>query len=77
MAITNDLGDIKECIFEMVTEKNMEQLGNNMETREFYLEVNNAVFWDVEPCRSCVNRRLGGTYRLHLQGRKSISEEQA
>jgi hypothetical protein len=29
----------------------------------------NAVFWDVAPCRSCVNRRFGGTYRLHLQGR--------
>jgi hypothetical protein len=29
-----------------------------------------AVFWDVAPCRSCVNRRFGGTYRLHLQGRK-------
>jgi hypothetical protein len=26
----------------------------------------NAVFWDVEPYRSCVNRRFGGTYRLHL-----------
>jgi hypothetical protein len=24
----------------------------------------NAVFWDVAPCRSCVNRRFGGTYRL-------------
>jgi hypothetical protein len=32
--------------------------------------LNNAVDWDVTPCRSCVNRRLGGTYRLHLQGRK-------
>jgi hypothetical protein len=30
----------------------------------------NAVFWDVVPCRYCVNRRFGGTYRLHLQGRK-------
>jgi hypothetical protein len=30
----------------------------------------NAVFWDVAPCRSCVNRRFGGTYRLHLQSRK-------
>jgi hypothetical protein len=31
----------------------------------------NAVFWDVAPCRSCrLNRRFGGTYRLHLQGRK-------
>jgi hypothetical protein len=32
--------------------------------------VKNAVFWDVAPCRSCVNRRFGGTYRLHLQGRR-------
>jgi hypothetical protein len=30
----------------------------------------NAVFWDVEPCRHCVNRRFGGTYRLHLKGRR-------
>jgi hypothetical protein len=30
----------------------------------------NAVFWDVAPCRSCVNRRFGATYRLQLQGRK-------
>jgi hypothetical protein len=27
-----------------------------------------AVFWDVELCRYCVNRLLGETYRLHLQG---------
>jgi hypothetical protein len=37
----------------------------------------NAVFWDVSPCTSSVNRRLGGTYRLHLQGGKSASEELA
>jgi hypothetical protein len=30
----------------------------------------NAVFWDVAPCRSFVNRRFGGTYSLHLHGRK-------
>jgi hypothetical protein len=30
----------------------------------------NDVFWDVGPCRSCANRRFGGTYCLHLQGRK-------
>jgi hypothetical protein len=24
----------------------------------------NAVFWDVAPCKSCVNRRFGGNYRL-------------
>jgi hypothetical protein len=29
-----------------------------------------AVFLDVAPCRYCVNRRFGGTYRLHLEGRK-------
>jgi hypothetical protein len=30
----------------------------------------NAVFGDVAACRSCVNRRFGGTYRLHFHGRK-------
>jgi hypothetical protein len=30
----------------------------------------NAVFLDVAPCTSCVNRCFEGTYRLHLQGRK-------
>jgi hypothetical protein len=30
----------------------------------------NTVVWDVVPCTSCVNRLFGGTYRLHLQGRK-------
>jgi hypothetical protein len=30
----------------------------------------NDVFWYVAPCRSCVNRRFGGMYRLHLQCRK-------
>jgi hypothetical protein len=37
---------------------------------EFFTAVTmkNAVFWDVAPCRSCVNRLFGGTYRLHLQG---------
>jgi hypothetical protein len=30
----------------------------------------NAVFWDVASCTSCVKRRFGGTYHLHLQDRK-------
>jgi hypothetical protein len=30
--------------------------------------IKNAVFWDVAPCSYFVNRRFGGTYRLHLQG---------
>jgi hypothetical protein len=29
----------------------------------------NAVFWDVAPCGFIINRRFGGTCRLHLQGR--------
>jgi hypothetical protein len=41
----------------------------------------NVVFWDVALCKSCVNRRFGGTYSLHLQGRKickqGISEQEA
>jgi hypothetical protein len=37
----------------------------------------NTVFWDVASCRSSVNRCFGGTYRLHLQDRKSASEEPA
>jgi hypothetical protein len=36
----------------------------------FVVTMKNAVFWDVAPCRSCVNRRFGGTYRFHLEGRK-------
>jgi hypothetical protein len=30
----------------------------------------NVVFWDVATSRYCVNWPFGGTYRLHLQGRK-------
>jgi hypothetical protein len=35
----------------------------------------NSFFWDVAPCRSCLNRRFGGTYRHHLQGRKIRERE--
>jgi hypothetical protein len=34
--------------------------------------VKNAVFWDIAPCRSCVNRRFGGKYCLYIQGRKIL-----
>jgi hypothetical protein len=30
----------------------------------------NAVFWNVAPCRSCVNRRFGGTCSLHHPKRR-------
>jgi hypothetical protein len=33
-------------------------------------ETKNAVFWDVAPCEFYTNRRFGGTYCFHLQGRK-------
>jgi hypothetical protein len=36
-----------------------------------------AVFWDVTPCSSGVNRRFGGRYRLHLQGRREIIRKSA
>jgi hypothetical protein len=34
------------------------------------MHMNNFIFWDMTPCNQAkVNRRFGGTYRLHLQGR--------
>jgi hypothetical protein len=34
----------------------------------------NSVLWDVAPCGSCKNRRFGGTCRLSLQSRLSVSK---
>jgi hypothetical protein len=35
-------------------------------------------FWDITPCSPLsVNRRFGGTYRLHLQGRTNNFSKQA
>jgi hypothetical protein len=34
-----------------------------------------AIFRDMAPCSAYVNRRFGGTYRLRLQGRKSVERE--
>jgi hypothetical protein len=32
----------------------------------------NIIFWDITPCSPLiVNSRFGGTYRLHLQGRRN------
>jgi hypothetical protein len=49
----------------------MQSIPPNPTSLRYILILKNAVFWDVAPCRSCVNRRFGGTYRLHLQGRKT------
>jgi hypothetical protein len=35
----------------------------------------NAVSWDMASCSSCVKRRFGGTYRLHLQSTKIRERE--
>jgi hypothetical protein len=37
------------------------------------------IFWDITPCSPLsVNRRFGGTYGLHFQGRKNkLSEKPA
>jgi hypothetical protein len=32
--------------------------------------IKNVVFWNVTPCSFCVNRSFGGSYRLHLYGRR-------
>jgi hypothetical protein len=34
-----------------------------------------ATFWVIAPCSPYMNRSFGGTYRLHLQGRKSAKQE--
>jgi hypothetical protein len=34
-----------------------------------------AIFWDIAPCIPYINRRFGGMYRFHLQGRKSTEQE--
>jgi hypothetical protein len=31
------------------------------------LTLKNVIFWDVAPCRSCVNQRFAGMYYLHQQ----------
>jgi hypothetical protein len=36
------------------------------------------IFWDMTPCSSLsFNRRFGGTYRLHLQGRRNMFSKPA
>jgi hypothetical protein len=48
------------------------------ERRTTYCSLLSIIFWDVTPCSllKC-NRRFGGTYRLHLQGRrKNFSKNQ-
>jgi hypothetical protein len=39
------------------------------------VDMNIAVFWDIVLCSTYVNRRSGGTYYLHIVGRKSAEQE--
>jgi hypothetical protein len=43
-------------------------------TRTFHL-LKSIFFWDMTPCSALSGtRRFGGTYRLHLQGCRTVSE---
>jgi hypothetical protein len=54
--VTNKTIKIEEAGFEVSTAVSMK----------------NTFFWDIMPCSQLsVNRRFGGTYRPHLQGRKN------
>jgi hypothetical protein len=33
------------------------------------------IFWDVVSCSPYTNQNTGGTYQLHLHGRKSAEQE--
>jgi hypothetical protein len=37
--------------------------------------MNVAIFWDIAQCNPYMNRSFGGTYRLHLQSRKSVEQD--
>jgi hypothetical protein len=54
-------------------------VNKNWQGNRSILRNKKAVFWDVAPFRYCVNRRFGGTYRLHIQSRRKnkIREEPA
>jgi hypothetical protein len=37
--------------------------------------MNVAIFWDIAPCSPYLNRRFGGKYHPHLQGRTAADQE--
>jgi hypothetical protein len=37
--------------------------------------MNVAFFWDIAPCISYVNQRVGRIYHLHLQGRNQLKKK--
>jgi hypothetical protein len=60
----------------MVTHINLDNILTRFEVFTA-VTMKKAVFWDVAPFRYGVNRRFGGTYRLHLQGRREIIRKSA
>jgi hypothetical protein len=43
----------------------------------FITQLKSIIFWDVTPCSLLrCNRRFGGTYRLHLQGRRKNCQQE-
>jgi hypothetical protein len=52
---------------------NSDRIENNVGFEVFTAVVmKGIIFWDMTPCSLLsANRRLGGTYRLHLQGRRN------
>jgi hypothetical protein len=49
----------------------------NIKLKKFeYLVTKTISFWDMTPCSPLsVNRRFGGTYSFHLQGREKVQQE--
>jgi hypothetical protein len=37
--------------------------------------MNVSMFWNIAPCSPHVNRHLGATFHLHLQGQTSAEQE--
>jgi hypothetical protein len=55
-----------------IMKERLVQAGPLLEGKE---HLNVAILWDMPPQSPYVNRRFGGTYHLHLQGRISAQQE--
>jgi hypothetical protein len=58
----------------VLNESESENLGRYKIAKLFKF-INVANFWDIVPRSPYVNRRFGGKYRFHLQGRKSAEQK--
>jgi hypothetical protein len=54
--------DVSDIYFRDITEMSYLQCGRiKLEVCMLTIIMKNCIFWDVTPCGSCKNRRLGGT----------------